>query len=89
MNTSEFNDPRIKRILKKLYSKVNSKNTEEKVQKEYIDTQIELFTGAGHREKLNSNSIITILNKNEGKNTKPSNLKHVRKTSQLKGSPQI
>ena len=32
LNTQEFNDPRLKEILKKLYSKFNSLNVEEKVQ---------------------------------------------------------
>lgn len=50
LHTSELTDPRIKHILRKLYSKVNSTTTEEKVQKEYIDTQIELFTGS-HRDR--------------------------------------
>lgn len=49
MHGPEFHDPRIKAALKKVYSKINSISTEEKVQKEYIDTQIELFTGGPHR----------------------------------------
>ncbi|EAR83084.2 3',5'-cyclic-nucleotide phosphodiesterase (macronuclear) [Tetrahymena thermophila SB210] len=57
LNNSEFNDPRIKLILKKLYSKINSFNIEEKVSIENQNTQIEMFT-QNHRERFTSTPAI-------------------------------
>ncbi|KAL4468314.1 hypothetical protein ABPG72_010715 [Tetrahymena utriculariae] len=57
LNNSEFNDPRIKLILKKLYSKINSISIEEKVSIENQNTQIEMFT-QNHRERFTSTPAI-------------------------------
>ncbi|KAL4427525.1 hypothetical protein ABPG74_015228 [Tetrahymena malaccensis] len=79
LNNSEFNDPRIKLILKKLYSKINSINIEEKVSIENQNTQIEMFT-QNHRERFTSTPAI-------GASTKSSVI--MRQTAKLSQSKQL